>query len=120
MTHHHVLAAAIYTLKEGDQPSRSGSILLFNVDANAGRHDLFHQVDTAVVFDIKWSPIGGDHSYPLHAQVDADGCLRIHSFDGKFLLWLVAIICVVFFLLLKSAQELSLAFFYLEEFGFLE
>ncbi|XP_038684027.1 diphthine methyltransferase homolog isoform X3 [Tripterygium wilfordii] len=81
-SYHHVLAAAAYTLKEGDQPSRSGSISLFNVDADAGRFDLFHRVDTAGVFDIKWSPVGGYHSHPLLARADADGCLRIHSFDG--------------------------------------
>ena len=49
---HHVLAASTYTLKEGDRPSRSGSISLFNVDAEKGQLELFHRVETAGIFDI--------------------------------------------------------------------
>jgi len=49
-TYRHVLAASTYMLQEGDQPSRSGSISLFNVDANMGCLDLFHRVDTAGIF----------------------------------------------------------------------
>lgn len=32
-SYHNILAALTYTLEEGDRPSRSGSISLFNVDA---------------------------------------------------------------------------------------
>ena len=35
-SYHNILAASTYTLVEGDQPSRSGSISLFNVDADVG------------------------------------------------------------------------------------
>lgn len=76
-SYRHVLAAATYTLQEGDRPSRSGSISLFDVDAETRRLDLFHRVDTAGIFDIKWNPVGGNVS-PLLAQADADGYLRIH------------------------------------------
>jgi diphthamide biosynthesis protein 7 len=79
--YHHVLAASTYMLQEGDQPSRSGSISLFNVDANKGCLDLFHRVDTAGIFDLKWSPVGGNVGCLL-AQADADGCLRFHSLES--------------------------------------
>lgn len=75
-----VLAASTYTLQEGDRPSRSGSISLFNVDAEARRLQLFHRVETAGIFDIKWSP-GGTGGAPLLAQADADGYLRVHRLD---------------------------------------
>ena len=77
---HHVLAASTYTLKEGDRPSRSGSISLFNVDAGKGQLELFHRVETAGIFDIKWSPVGASVG-PLLAQADADGCLRVHRLE---------------------------------------
>lgn len=80
-SYQHVLAASTYTLQEGDQPSRSGSISLFSVDANAGRLDLFHRVDTAGIFDIKWSPVGGNVG-TLLGQADADGYLRIQSLES--------------------------------------
>ncbi|XP_062169708.1 uncharacterized protein LOC133875554 [Alnus glutinosa] len=80
-TYRHVLAASTYMLQEGDQPSRSGSISLFNVDANMGCLDLFHRVDTAGIFDMKWSPVGGNVGCLL-AQADADGCLRFHSLES--------------------------------------
>ncbi|KAH7856591.1 hypothetical protein Vadar_003253 [Vaccinium darrowii] len=75
-----VLAASTYTLQEGDHPSRSGSISLFNVDAESRRLQLFHRVETAGIFDIKWSP-GGAGGAPLLAQADADGYLRVHHLD---------------------------------------
>lgn len=82
---HHVLAASTYTLQEGDRPSRSGSISLFDVDMS--RVDLFYRLKTAGIFDMKWNPVGGNEIRPLLAQADADGCLRVHhlqnSFDGK-------------------------------------
>ncbi|KAJ0989025.1 hypothetical protein J5N97_007381 [Dioscorea zingiberensis] len=74
---HNVLAAATYTLKEGDdhQPSRSGSISLFDADKGL---DLLHRVETEGVFDIKWNP-SGDGARPLLAQVDAIGSLALHE-----------------------------------------
>lgn len=77
---HHVLAAATYTLQEGDQPSRSGSISLFNVNAEKGGLELFHRTEGAGIFDIKWSPCGGNID-PLLAQADADGYLKIHRLE---------------------------------------
>jgi len=35
-------------------------------------------VDTVGIFDMKWSPVGGNAGYLL-AQADADGCLRFQS-----------------------------------------
>ncbi|XP_062029492.1 uncharacterized protein LOC133745432 isoform X2 [Rosa rugosa] len=77
-SYRHVLAASTYTLQEGDQPSRAGSISLFSVDADTARLDLCQRIETAGIFDIKWNPVGecGD---PLLAQADADGYLRILS-----------------------------------------
>ncbi|KAI8016872.1 Diphthine methyltransferase [Camellia lanceoleosa] len=77
---HCILAASTYTLQEGDQPRRSGSISLFNVDADAGRLELSHRVETAGIFDIKWSPVGAIVG-PLLAQADADGYLRLHHLE---------------------------------------
>lgn len=77
-----VLAASTYTLQEGDRPSRSGSISLFNVDADLGRLDLLHSVETAGIFDMKWNPVGDDVS-PLLAQADADGHLRLYHLESK-------------------------------------
>lgn len=82
-SYQHVLAASTYTLQEGDCPSRSGSISLFNVDANMGRLDLFHRVDTTGIFDIKWSPVWGSNVGSLLAQADADGFLRTYSLEDS-------------------------------------
>ncbi|KAJ6418195.1 hypothetical protein OIU84_001563 [Salix udensis] len=49
--YHNVLAAATYKLQEGDRPSRASSILLFDVNADVGRFDLFYHVETAGIFD---------------------------------------------------------------------
>ncbi|GLT77524.1 hypothetical protein SLA2020_490970 [Shorea laevis] len=76
--YHNVLAASTYTLQEGDQPSRAGSISLFDVNSEKGSLELFHRVDTAGIFDIKWSPDSGGVC-PLLAQADADGYLKIYS-----------------------------------------
>ncbi|XP_042499300.1 diphthine methyltransferase [Macadamia integrifolia] len=76
----HLLAASTYTLQEGVQPSRSGSISLFSVDANVGSLDMLHRVETAGIFDIKWSPIKIGAG-PLLAQADADGYLRLHGLE---------------------------------------
>lgn len=78
---HHVLAASTYTLQEGDRPSRSGSISLFNVDL--GRLELFYRLKTAGIFDMKWSPVGGDATRPLLAQADAEGCLKVHHLESS-------------------------------------
>lgn len=77
-----VLAASTYTLQEGDRPSRSGSISLFNVDADLGRLDLLHRVETAGIFDMKWNPVG-DNVSPLLAQADADGHLRLYHLESE-------------------------------------
>jgi len=80
----HVLAAATYTLQEQEQ-DRAGSISLFSVDAAAEdepqRLRLLHTVETAGVFDMKWSPAS-----PLLAQADAHGRLalwRLEQDDGS-------------------------------------
>ncbi|KAI3765846.1 hypothetical protein L2E82_15892 [Cichorium intybus] len=84
---HHVLAASTYTLQEGDQPTRSGSISLF--DINLEKVDLFYRLKTAGIFDMKWNPVVDNTTPPLLAQADADGYLRIHhlqnSIDGNAL-----------------------------------
>ncbi|CAI0398576.1 unnamed protein product [Linum tenue] len=80
--YHHILAAATYNLQEGDQPTRMGSISLFLVDAQEGQFELVHQVKTAGIFDVKWSPVGGSVS-PLLGQADADGYLRIHGLQSS-------------------------------------
>ncbi|TYI73791.1 hypothetical protein E1A91_D07G154700v1 [Gossypium mustelinum] len=55
-----VLAASTYTLQEGEQPIRAGSISLFDVNAEKGNLELFHRMDTAGIFDIKWSTVGSN------------------------------------------------------------
>ena len=77
-SYHPVLAASTYTLQEGDQPSRCGSISLFNIDADNGQLDLTCHVQSSGIFDMKWNPPGG-HANPFLAQADADGYLRIHQ-----------------------------------------
>lgn len=76
-SYHHVLAASTYTLHEGDMPTRCGSISIFTADAESGQLELFHCLETAGIFDIRWSPVGGNMG-PLLAQADAEGFLRIH------------------------------------------
>ncbi|XP_076922668.1 uncharacterized protein LOC143584519 [Bidens hawaiensis] len=78
---HHVLAASTYTLQEGDQPSRSGSISLFNVDLD--RVDLFYRLKTVGIFDMKWNPVGTNATHPLLAQADADGFVNIHHLKNS-------------------------------------
>ncbi|TYG40326.1 hypothetical protein ES288_D12G084100v1 [Gossypium darwinii] len=74
-----VLAASTYTLQEGEQPIRAGSISLFDVNAEKGNLELFHRMDTAGIFYIKWSTVGSNVS-PLLAQADADGpCCHIED-----------------------------------------
>ncbi|KAK6126992.1 hypothetical protein DH2020_039258 [Rehmannia glutinosa] len=77
---YNVLAASTYVLQEGDCPSRSGCIKLFDVDADGGRLELIQKVETAGIFDIKWSPeLLQNPARPLLAQADADGCVKIYS-----------------------------------------
>lgn len=76
---HHILAAATYTLQEGIQPNRSGSISLFSVSIDTGLQ-LLHRVETAGIFDIKWNQ-DGTSVHPLLAQADADGHLRLHGLE---------------------------------------
>ncbi|RZC60876.1 hypothetical protein C5167_022665 [Papaver somniferum] len=73
---HQVLAVSTYTLQEGDQPNRCGSISLFSVDADSNQLDTFHQVETSGIFDIKWTSVGAS---PLLAQADASGYVKLHS-----------------------------------------
>lgn len=80
-SYHNVLAASTYTLHEGDQPSRHGSISLFNIDAETGYLDMFYNLETSGIFDIKWNPPGG-HANPYLAQADADGYLRIYMLES--------------------------------------
>ncbi|KAK3035346.1 hypothetical protein RJ639_034054 [Escallonia herrerae] len=79
---HRVLAASTYTLQEGDRPSRTGSVSLFNVNADVGCLELLHRVDTSGVFDMKWNPVSGSVR-PLLAQADADGYLRLHRLESS-------------------------------------
>ncbi|KAF7009932.1 hypothetical protein CFC21_024414 [Triticum aestivum] len=86
----HILAAATYTLQEQageeqQQQDRAGTVSLFSVDAGAEdesrRLRLLHTVETAGVFDMKWSPTA-----PLLAQADAHGRLvlrRLEHEDGS-------------------------------------
>ena len=77
-----ILAASTYTLHETpiDNPTRLGSISLFDVEVETRRLELVHRVESAGIFDIRWSPLGScDHIGPLLAQADADGYLRIHA-----------------------------------------
>ncbi|KAJ0106160.1 hypothetical protein Patl1_18065 [Pistacia atlantica] len=78
--YHRVLAASTYTLQEGDKPSRTGSISLFNVNAEENNMELFYRRDTAGIFDIKWSPVGGCVG-PLLAQADADGYVKVYNLE---------------------------------------
>ncbi|KAL4584922.1 hypothetical protein LXL04_009533 [Taraxacum kok-saghyz] len=79
---HHVLAASTYTLQEGDNPTRSGSISLFNI--NLKKLDLSYRLKTAGIFDMKWNPIiGSTTTRPLLAQADADGFLKIHHLKSS-------------------------------------
>ncbi|URE46181.1 WD domain, G-beta repeat [Musa troglodytarum] len=74
---HHILAAGTYTLQEGTQPHREGSISLFSADPVVGL-ELLCRVSTVGVFDIKWSP-SGESIHPLLAQADADGCIGLYN-----------------------------------------
>ncbi|TYH62971.1 hypothetical protein ES332_D07G157800v1 [Gossypium tomentosum] len=94
-----VLAASTYTLQEGEQPIRAGSISLFDVNAEKGNLELFHRMDTAGIFDIKWSTVGSNVS-PLLAQADADGYLRIYSLETDAQVYVTF---YVFFLVLFSS-----------------
>ncbi|KAK7405804.1 hypothetical protein VNO78_07414 [Psophocarpus tetragonolobus] len=80
-SYHNVLAVSTYTLQEGSQPSRHGSISLFNVDVDVDHLDMVFSEETSGIFDIKWNPPGG-HASPFLAQADADGYLRIKRLEG--------------------------------------
>lgn len=80
----HILAVSTYTLQEGDNPSRSGSISLFNVNADTCCFKLLHRVEASGVFDIKWDPVGSGTGFgPLLAQADSSGCIRIHHLESS-------------------------------------
>ncbi|XP_015692149.1 diphthine methyltransferase homolog [Oryza brachyantha] len=85
----HVLAAATYTLQEQEQEhgeeerqDRAGTVSLFSVDADeedaSRRLRLLHTVETAGVFDMKWSPLA-----PLLARADAHGCLALWRLEQE-------------------------------------
>lgn len=76
--YNHILAAATYTLQEGTQPTRSGSISLFDVNVDDNRLELLHRVETAGIFDMKWNPFESNMD-PMLAQADANGYLRIYG-----------------------------------------
>ncbi|GAA0161747.1 methyltransferase [Lithospermum erythrorhizon] len=79
---HNILAASTYTLHEGDTPTRTGTISLFDVgDDDLGKLQLIHRVQTPGIFDIKWSPVGCNNVGPLLAQADADGNVKIHKLE---------------------------------------
>ncbi|KZV29602.1 hypothetical protein F511_00880 [Dorcoceras hygrometricum] len=81
---YNVLAASTYVLQEGDRPSRSGSVTLFDVDADDRQLHLIQRLETSGIFDIKWSPGKGEGlGYPLLAQADADGWLKIHGLHSN-------------------------------------
>lgn len=79
--YHNVLAVSTYTLQEGSEPSRHGSISLFNVDADTCHFDMAFSEETSGIFDIKWNPPAG-HVSPFLAQADADGYLRIKMLES--------------------------------------
>ncbi|EOA14419.1 hypothetical protein CARUB_v10027621mg [Capsella rubella] len=75
-----LLAASTYTLQEGDRPSRSGSVYLFDVgDEEDVGLNLLRKIDTAGVFDIRWSRSGDGSRNVALAQADAGGCLRVYE-----------------------------------------
>ncbi|XP_030443238.1 uncharacterized protein LOC115665502 [Syzygium oleosum] len=82
-SYNHVLAASTYTLQEGDNPSRSGSIVLFNVNASSGQLDLLHCLESTGIFDIKWSPVEANIGRPLLAQADSDGYVKVHGLESS-------------------------------------
>lgn len=77
-----LLAASTYNLQEGDCPSRSGSVYLFDVgEVEDVGLNLLQKNDTAGVFDIRWSRGGDGERNVALAQADADGCLRVYKID---------------------------------------
>ncbi|BBN10762.1 diphthine methyl ester acylhydrolase [Marchantia polymorpha subsp. ruderalis] len=81
----HILAAASYTLQEGEEPVRLGELYLYSAEktAEGGSSDLsltqiFH-TETSGVFDICWRPWSDGSSRPCLAQASADGTLRLHE-----------------------------------------
>lgn len=80
----HILAVSTYTLQEGDNPSRSGSISLFNVNADAHRLEPLYRMEASGIFDIEWDPVGSDAGFgPLLAQADSSGCIRVHCLESS-------------------------------------
>ncbi|KMZ64792.1 WD repeat-containing protein [Zostera marina] len=79
--YHNVLAAATYTLHEGDKPHRSGSISLFSACSVTGLQ-LLQVVQTMGIFDMKWNP-NERLLNPMLAQVDSDGCLSLYSLKSN-------------------------------------
>lgn len=74
---HDVLAAATYTLQEGDEPCRIGGISVFSVMQGSGLKLLQH-IETTGIFDIKWNPCLGNK---LLAEANSGGFLRLHELN---------------------------------------
>ncbi|KAL3702222.1 hypothetical protein R1sor_020244 [Riccia sorocarpa] len=84
-----IVAAASYTLQEGDQPVRLGELYLFSVhklsnvsnsSTNLTLKQVYHR-ETSGVFDLKWRPWTDRASNPCLAQASADGTLRLHTLE---------------------------------------
>ncbi|XP_031476769.1 uncharacterized protein LOC116248241 isoform X2 [Nymphaea colorata] len=74
---HDILAAATYTLQEGDEPCRIGGISVFSVMQGSGLKLLQH-IETTGIFDIKWNPCLG---HKLLAEANSGGFLRLHELN---------------------------------------
>lgn len=74
----HILAAATYTLQEGPQPSRAGSLALFSVEQQDHQLHKHCHLHTSGIFDIKWRP-NPPHGVPFLAQASADGTLSLYK-----------------------------------------
>ncbi|KAL2649763.1 hypothetical protein R1flu_017891 [Riccia fluitans] len=86
-----IVAAASYTLQEGEQPVRLGELYLFsaeklrinetsNSSSTLSLKQVYHR-ETSGVFDLKWRPWSDRTSNPCLAQASADGTLRLHMLE---------------------------------------
>jgi diphthamide biosynthesis protein 7 len=77
------MAAATYTLeeqaREEQQQDRAGTVSLFSVDAGVeDKSRLLHTVESAGVFNVKWSP-----TEPLLAQAESHGRLVLRYLEQE-------------------------------------
>ncbi|KAL2649766.1 hypothetical protein R1flu_017894 [Riccia fluitans] len=88
-----IVAAASYTLQEGEQPIRSGELYLFsaeklrinetsNSSTTLSLKQVYHR-ETSGVFDLKLRPRSNRTSNPCLAQASADGTLRLHMLEAS-------------------------------------